>query len=105
MAGVEQIKVAKLIGKRLRESREKQGYNLAILASKLKMSVVQIVAIEDGNIFSFNKSIDQFSESAQIYANELGLSLEELDSPAKQIESTTAKDWNVDIPAFLRKRD
>ena len=105
MAGVEQIKIAKLIGKRLRESREKQGYNLAILASKLKMSVVQIVAIEDGNIFSFNKSIDQFLESAQTYAQELGLTLEELDSPAKQIESTTAKEWNINIPTFLRKRD
>ena len=105
MAGVEQIKIAKLIGKRLRANREKQGYNLAILASKLKMSVVQIVAIEDGNIFSFNKSIDQFSESAQTYANELGLTLEELDSPAKQIESTTAKEWNINIPTFLRKKD
>ena len=69
------------------------------------MSVVEIVAIEDGNIFSFNRSIDRFSENAQIYAQELGLTLEELDSPAKQIESTTAKEWNIEIPAFLRKRD
>jgi transcriptional regulator with XRE-family HTH domain len=105
MAGVEQIKIAKLIGKRLRISREQQGYNLAILASKLKMSVVQIVAIEDGNIFSFNKSIDRFSENAQIYAKELGLSLEGLDSAAKQIRNTTAKEWSIEIPAFLRKRD
>jgi predicted transcriptional regulator len=105
MASVEQIKIAKLIGKQLRASREKQGYNLAILASKLQMSVVEVVAIEDGNIFSAKKSFDQFLEGAKIYAEEIGECIEEFPSPLKEVETTTAKEWGIEIPAFLRKRD
>lgn len=105
MAGVDQIKIAKLIGKNLRANRERQGHNLAILASKLRMSVVEIVAIEDGNIFSFEESIERFSEGAHAYALELGVNLQEILNPTKQIKSITAKEWNVEIPPFLRKKD
>ncbi|QWD63864.1 hypothetical protein [Polynucleobacter sp. MWH-UH2A] len=105
MANVEQIKIAKLIGKKLRANREKQGHNLAILASKLQMSVVELVAIEDGNIFSTKKSFHQFIEGAQAYAKEISAHIEEFSSPAKKIQSTTAKEWDIEIPAFLRKKD
>ena len=105
MAELGQIKIAKLIGRHLRASREKQGHNLAILASKLQMSVVEIVAIEDGNIFAAKRSFDQFLKGANIYAQEMGVSLDEFSNPAKKIESTTAREWNIEIPAFLRKRD
>ncbi len=105
MANAEQIKIAKLIGKRLRDNRERQGYNLAILASQMHMSVVEIVAIEDGNIFSGKKTFNQFLENAKAYAQEIGTCIEELANPAKKIESITAKDWSIEIPAFLRKRD
>jgi transcriptional regulator with XRE-family HTH domain len=105
MPGLEQIKIAKLIGKSLRANREKQGHNLAILALKLQMSVVEIVAIEDGNIFSFEKSIEKFLESAHAYAHELGVSLEETYNTVKKIKSITAKEWNLEIPVFLRKKE
>ena len=105
MAGVDQIKIAKLIGKNLRANRERQGHNLAILASKLRMSVVEIVAIEDGNIFSFEESIERFSEGAHAYALELGINLQEILNPTKQIKSITAKEWNLEIPVFLRKKE
>lgn len=105
MAGLEQIKAAKLLGKRLRKAREGQGFNLAILASSLKLSVVQLVAIEDGNLFAFDHSLEAFSESANLYAQKVGVDLSETTSSVKKVISVTANKWEVSIPLFLRKHD
>jgi predicted transcriptional regulator len=104
MAGVEQIKAAKLLGKRLRRVREERGFNLGILASKLKFTVVEIVAIEDGNLYAFDNSLEAFSQSADRYAQEVGADISSKSSPAKEVESLTAKMWDDSIPHFLRKQ-
>lgn len=105
MAGLEQIKAAKLLGKRLRKVREEQGFNLAILAAKLKFTVVEIVAIEDGNLYAFDNSLDAFSESANRYAQEVGVDLSTPSSASKEVGSITTKDADASIPYFLRKQD
>ena len=105
MAGVEQIKAAKLLGKRLRKVREEQGFNLAILASKLKFSVVEIVAIEDGNLYAFDNSLEAFAESADRYAQELGADISSKSLPIKEVKSIATKDCDASIPHFLRKQD
>jgi ribosome-binding protein aMBF1 (putative translation factor) len=104
MVGIEQIKAAKLLGKRLRKAREEQGFNLAILASKLKFTVVEIVAIEDGNLYAFDNSLDTFSESADRYAKEVGADISSKSVPKKEEESVTEKDCDESIPHFLRKQ-
>ena len=104
MAGVEQIKAAKLLGKRLRKVREEQGFNLAILASKLKFTVVELVAIEDGNLYAFDNSLENFSGSANLYAQEVGIDLSGSNS-ATEVGSIAANDWDISIPHFLRKQD
>ena len=104
MAGVEQIKAAKLLGKRLRKVREEQGFNLAILASKLKFTVVEIVAIEDGNLYAFDNSLEVFAESANRYAKEVGADISSKSDPIKAAERVTAKDCDESIPHFLRKQ-
>jgi cytoskeletal protein RodZ len=103
MAGVEQIKAAKLLGKRLRRVREERGFNLGILASKLKFTVVEIVAIEDGNLYAFDNSLEAFSQSADRYAQELGADISSKSDITKGVESITAKDCDESIPRFLRK--
>ena len=105
MAGLEQIKAAKLLGKRLRKVREEQGFNLAILASKLKFSVVEIVAIEDGNLYAFDNSLEAFAESADRYAQELGADISSKSDPIKEVKSIALKDCDESIPRFLRKQD
>jgi transcriptional regulator with XRE-family HTH domain len=48
------------LGRQLKEARESQGHNLAILAGQCNLSVVQLTAIErslDG-IEALNKSLD-----------------------------------------------
>ena len=102
---LDQFKAAKTIGKRLRHFREEGGFNLAILASKLNFSVLDLVAIEAGNLLHFEKDILKFKDAALLYASEIdvdlgGLSLEEF----QRISQITAKEWKVSIPNFLRKR-
>ena len=70
---VRQIKPAKRLGKKLRIAREEQGHNLAILASQCGMSVVQLVALEDGNVYIFDNDEDQMYVSAIVYAEALGI--------------------------------
>ena len=105
MVSSEQIKAAKLLGKHLRNAREEQGFNLAILAAKLKLTVVQLVAIEDGNLYPFDKSIDKFSDSARLYAAEMGLNLPEPNNLTEKIQEVTAKEWDIAMPQFLLKKD
>ena len=105
MLGTEQIKAAKLLGKHLRKEREKQGFNLAILASNLKLTVVEIVAIEDGNLYAFDHSLDKFSEYSGLYAKAIGFDLSKEFAPIENLTSITAKEWDVPIPAFLKRKD
>jgi DNA-binding XRE family transcriptional regulator len=105
MVTSEQIKITKAIGKRLRQSREEGGFNLAIVASKLNFSVVELVAIEDGNVLPFDKDILKYKDAALRYAREVDTDLSDLFIVQFQkIRQTTAKDWDVSIPVFLRKR-
>lgn len=104
MAGVEQIKTAKLLGKRLRIVREEQGFNLAILAAKLKMTVVELVAIEDGNLYAFDNSLEKFSQSAHLYEQEIGIDLAEVTNPKTNATLEITKEQDVAIPRFLMKR-
>jgi cytoskeletal protein RodZ len=105
MAGAEQIKAAKLLGKHLRKEREKQGFNLAILASTLKLTVVEIVAIEDGNLYAFDHCLEKFSEFSGLYAKTIGVDLTQSPDSIEKITSVTANEWDVAIPAFLKKKD
>jgi hypothetical protein len=104
MTCVEQIKAAKLLGKRLRKAREEQGFNIAILASKLKFTVVELVAIEDGNLYAFDNSLEKYSGSANLYAQEVGVDLSG-SSSTTEVGSIVANDWDISIPHFLRKQD
>lgn len=105
MATIQEIKVAKSIGKRLRQSRENGGFNLAILASNLNMSVLGIVSIEDGNILSFEKSLSKYIRVANLYAKEIDADISDLCATTlTRIRETTAREWDILIPNFLKKR-
>jgi cytoskeletal protein RodZ len=88
----------------LRKVREEQGFNLAILASKLKFTVVELVAIEDGNLYAFDNSLKNFSGSANLYAQEVGIDLSG-SSSATEVGSIAANVWDISISHCLRKQD
>lgn len=105
MATIQEIKVAKSIGKRLRQSRENGGFNLAILASNLNTCVLGIVSIEDGNILSFEKSLPKYIRAANLYAKEIDTDISDLCATTiNHIRETTAREWDIPIPNFLKKR-
>ena len=90
---VRQIKPAKRLGKKLRIAREEQGHNLAILASQCGMSVVQLVALEDGNVYIFDNDEDQMYVSAIVYAEALGIDVPEKDA-FEEVVRTTKQEWD-----------
>ena len=101
---VRQIKPAKRLGKKLRIAREEQGHNLAILASQCAMSVVQLVALEDGNVYIFDNDEDQMYVSAIVYAEALGIDVPEKDA-FEEVIRTTKQEWNPSISHFLDAKE
>ena len=65
----------------------------------------EFITIEHNYEYNVVEKIEKFLESAHAYAHELGVSLEETYNSVKKIKSITAKEWNVEIPPFLRKKD
>lgn len=104
MAALREIKKAKDVGRKLRIAREHQGTNLTLLAKQCGMPVMQLVALEAGNHFAFNGSMDQFLNNARNYAFFIGVDLDESNSL-----SATANPQNLNresnIPSFLRKKN
>lgn len=101
---IQDIEQAKKVGKMLRSAREEQGHNLAILASQCQMSVVQLVALEDGNANIFDKDREQMQASALVYANVLGLDFSVLNA-SNIVLDKTQREWTKEIPLFLRKEN
>ena len=99
MVNAEDIRTAKSIGKFLRQIREEKGFNLAIVASQLKLTVMEVVSIENGNVLS--KGVSSFMAVADQYAKEMNVDLNKF--TVDQVKKVTTKELNIDIPAFLRK--
>ena len=100
MAGLEQIKAAKLLGKRLRKVREEQGFNLAILAAKLKFTVVEIVAIEDGNLYAFDTHLKSFQGLPTFMRKKLALICQVNQVSQKKLEPLTKTSGTIQFHIF-----
>jgi len=86
------------LGRQLKEERESQGHNLAILAVQCNLSVVQLTAIERGDTLSFARSQSNLLIAIQAYARVLGISLNDMKDLNNNLED------NIFIPEFLRKK-
>ncbi|RAZ42302.1 hypothetical protein DP176_07070 [Polynucleobacter paneuropaeus] len=88
----------KNFGKELREARESQGHNLAILAAQCDLSVVLLTAIEKGDISLFTRSQLNLPQAIRLYAKALNIDI----THNKQIVSLVEDD--IYIPEFLKKK-
>jgi transcriptional regulator with XRE-family HTH domain len=86
------------LGRQLKEERESQGHNLAILAGQCNLSVVQLTAIERGDTLAFARSQSSLLIAIQEYARVLGVNLNHIESLKNSLDD------NISIPEFLRKR-
>lgn len=84
------------LGRKLKEARESQGHNLAILAGQCNLSVVQLTALERGDALAFARSQSSLLVAIQTYAKVLGISLDGLEK---------SLDDEIHIPEFLRKNN
>ena len=84
------------LGKQLKEARESQGHNLAILAGQCNLSVVQLTAIERGDTLAFTRPPSSLPVAIQAYAKVLGISLDGFEQNL---------DDEIQIPKFLKKKD
>ena len=87
------------LGRQLREARECQGHNLAILASQCNLSVVQLTALERGDTLAFARSQSSLLVAIQAYAKLLGISTDDIEGLSNGLEDS------IFIPEFLRKKD
>ena len=86
------------LGKKLREARESQGHNLAILAGQCNLSVVLLTAIERGDSLAFTRSQSSMHLAVQTYAKALGVEM-----VAAEHQDDLSDD-GIYIPEFLRKK-
>ena len=86
------------IGRKLREARESQGHNLAILAGQCQLSVVQITAIERGDTLAFARAQNNPLQAIEAYSKALGLDLQSIHPLSNQVDD------GIYIPEFLRKK-
>jgi transcriptional regulator with XRE-family HTH domain len=86
------------LGRQLKEARESQGHNLAILARQCDLSVVQLTAIERGDTLAFARSQSNLLVAIQTYAKVLGVSFEDIEG------LNNSPDDDIYIPEFLRKK-
>jgi transcriptional regulator with XRE-family HTH domain len=91
-------KNVRALGRMLKEVRESQGHNLAILARECNLSVVQLTAIERGDSLAFARSQSNLLRAIEAYASILGISIQ----AAEVLEKNQEED--IYIPAFLRKK-
>ena len=92
-------KQVRALGRQLKEARESQGHNLAILAREFNLSVVQLTAIERGDSLAFARSQSNLLKAIDTYASILGVSIQAPEVLEKK------PDEDVYIPEFLRKKE
>ncbi len=95
------------IGRILKIARESQGQNLAILADKCNLFVMDLVAVESGEQFQLMKRGHKWSDCAMLYAKQLDIDigpLANIDFLQNEIKDISSVEDESDIPLFLRKQ-
>jgi transcriptional regulator with XRE-family HTH domain len=99
-----EIQSFKQIGRRLRSEREARGLTLPAVAISCGMTISELVRIENGELLGFKQALEDALSNAEAYAKALDV---DLDSEKRQISQTAtinAKNDEVFIPVFLRKK-
>ena len=95
------------IGRILKIARESQGQNLAILADKCNLSVMDLVAVESGEQSQLMKRGHKWPDCAMLYAKQLDVDIGALTSTdllQKESKDIGSVEDESDIPLFLRKQ-
>jgi cytoskeletal protein RodZ len=99
------IRSAKHVGKLLRSSREAQCANLSHLSKRCGLTVTQLVHIENGNLFAFEKDLQKMMSYSNVYANALNVDVNALGQELTFMsKGTDPEPLDSHIPRFLLKK-
>ena len=99
-----EIQSFKQIGRRLRSEREERGLTLPAIAGSCGMSISELVRIENGELLGFRQVLEDALTNAEVYAKALDVELGSVERQHSGVSTTNAKNDDVFIPVFLRKK-
>lgn len=94
----------KQIGRRLRNEREARGLTLPAVAGSCGMTISELVRIENGELLGFKQALEDALSNAEAYAKVLDVELDGIQRQHSEITAVNAKNDEVFIPVFLRKK-
>jgi transcriptional regulator with XRE-family HTH domain len=99
-----EIQSFKKIGTRLRHTREARGLALPALARSCGMTISELVRIENGELLGFKQIPESTLSNAEAYAKALGIELGDIGRQHSEGRAINAKNDEIFIPVFLRKK-
>ena len=99
-----EIQSFKQIGRRLRSEREARGLSLPAVATSCGMTISELVRIENGELLGFKQALVDALSNAEAYAKALDVELDGIERGHSGITTLNAKNDEVFIPVFLRKK-
>ena len=99
-----EMQTFKQIGRRLRSEREARGLTLPSVAGLCGMSISELVRIENGELLGFRQALEDALNNAEVYAKTLDVELGGTRRQHSGISATNAKNDDMYIPVFLRKK-
>ncbi len=99
-----EIQSFRQIGRRLRIEREARGLTLPAIAGSCGMTISELVHIENGELLGFRQVLEDALSNAEAYAKALDVELDGVESRSSGITTINAKNDEVFIPVFLRKK-
>ncbi|MBU3602816.1 helix-turn-helix domain-containing protein [Polynucleobacter sp. AM-25C3] len=99
-----EIQSFRQIGKRFRNEREVRGLTLPAVAGLCGMTISELVHIENGELLGFKQILKDALSNAAVYAKALDVELSNVEGQYSGVTTINAKNDEVFIPAFLRKK-
>jgi transcriptional regulator with XRE-family HTH domain len=99
-----EIQTFKQVGRRLRSEREERGLTLPAVAGLCGMSISELVRIENGELLGFRQALEDALTNAEVYAKALDVELGSVERRHSGVSTINAKNDDVFIPVFLRKK-
>ena len=99
-----EIQSFKQIGRRLRSEREMRGLTLPAISGSCGLAISELVRIENGELLGFKQAPKNTLSNAEVYAKALDVELDGVGRRHSGVTTIKAKNDEVFIPVFLRKK-